>query len=85
MGKIKKLKNLLEKEVLVELNSEIEALEKIILKKKSNELQTELNYLKDVEKFYNEALTMIKQDTLSEEEANNILLDLDDMLVEDEI
>jgi hypothetical protein len=40
--------------------------------------------MQDVRKFYNEALSQIEKGQLSEEEANNILLDLDDMRTDDE-
>ena len=49
-------------------------------------LKIELEYMQDVKKFYNEALNQIDKNLLSEEEASNILLDLEDMREdEDEI
>lgn len=79
LSSIKELKVLLEKEVLPELRAEIEALEKLLSKKNDNEIKDELNYFLEVKKFYDEALKLIKEDKLSEEEAKNILLDLEDM------
>lgn len=79
MNKIEELRKLLEKEVLPELKAEIEALEKLVSKKNDNDIKDELNYFLEVKKFYDEALKLIKEDKLSEEEAENILLDLEDM------
>ncbi|OCL81918.1 hypothetical protein [Arcobacter porcinus] len=76
---INKLKKILDEGVLPELKSEIEALEKMISKKKDSELEYELNYFKEVEKFYKEARKLISEDKLSQKEAENILLDLEDM------
>ncbi|WP_418187276.1 hypothetical protein ACNSOP_08245 [Aliarcobacter lanthieri] len=42
-------------------------------------MEIELEYYKDIKKFYDEALNQISLNKLSEEEANNILLDLEDM------
>ncbi|AXX85132.1 hypothetical protein CRU86_07580 [Aliarcobacter skirrowii] len=79
MNKIEELKNILIDGVLPELNSEIDALEKLINKKNSKDLIEELNYLKDVKRFYDEALRLINENKLSVQEAQNILLDLEDM------
>ncbi|MDX4061611.1 hypothetical protein Q6A90_04440 [Aliarcobacter skirrowii] len=79
MNKIEELKNILIDGVLPELNSEIDALEKLINKKSSKDLIEELNYLKDVKWFYDEALRLINENKLSVQEAQNILLDLEDM------
>lgn len=79
MNKIEELKNILIDGVLPELNSEIDALEKLINKKSSKDLIEELNYLKDVKRFYDEALRLINENKLSVQEAQNILLDLKDM------
>ncbi|MEN5386419.1 hypothetical protein ABE179_00600 [Aliarcobacter skirrowii] len=79
MNKIEELKNILIDGVLPELNSELNALEKLINKKSSKDLIEELNYLKDVKRFYDEALRLINENKLSLQEAQNILLDLEDM------
>ncbi|RXJ95029.1 hypothetical protein CRU94_07800 [Arcobacter sp. AHV-9/2010] len=79
MNKIEELKNILIDGVLPELNSELNALEKLINKKSSKDLIEELNYLKDVKRFYDEALRLINENKLSLQEAENILLDLEDM------
>lgn len=79
MNKIEELKNILIDGVLPELNSEIDALKKLINKKSSKDLIEEQNYLKDVKRFYDEALRLINENKLSVQEAQNILLDLEDM------
>lgn len=86
MSRVKELEDILKNDVLIEVNSEIEALEKMLSKKDDKDLKIELEYYKDIKKFYNEALSMIEKGTLSEKEADNLLLDLEDMRVdEDEI
>lgn len=87
MSKIKELEELLKTDVLVEVNAEIEALEELIKKEKNNkDLKIELEYMSDVKKFYDEVLLFIDKNKLTEEEAVNILADLEDMRIdEDEI
>lgn len=85
MSKIKELENLLKTDVLVEVNAEIKALDKLISKDKNNEdLKIELDYMLDVKKFYDEVLLHIDKNKLSEQEAINILEDLEDMRADDE-
>jgi hypothetical protein len=85
MSKIKELENLLKTDVLVEVNAEIKALDKLISKDKNNEdLRIELDYMLDVKKFYDEVLLHIDKNKLSEEEAINILEDLEDMRADDD-
>ncbi|QKF73218.1 hypothetical protein AFAEC_1050 [Aliarcobacter faecis] len=87
MSKIKELETLLKTDVLIEVEEEIVAIEKLLEENSNNKnLKIELEYMQDVKKFYNEALNQIDKNLLSEEEANNILLDLEDMREdEDEI
>ena len=85
MSKIKELETLLKTDVLVEVDEEIVAIEKLLKENGDNKnLKIELEYMQDVRKFYNAALSQIEKGQLSEEEANNILLDLDDMRTDDE-
>ena len=85
MSKIEELETLLKTDVLVEVEEEIVAIEKLLKENSDNKnLKIELEYMQDVRKFYNEALFQIEKGQLSEEEANNILLDLDDMRADDE-
>lgn len=85
MSKIKELEEILKKDVLVEVKDEIEALNKLISKEKNNKnLQIELEYMLDVKKFYDEVLLHIEKKTLTEEQAINLLADLEDMRADDE-
>jgi hypothetical protein len=85
MSKIKELEELLKTDVLPEVEEEIDAISKLLDKDKNNKnLLFELEYMKDVKVFYNEALAQIDKNTMSEDEANNILLDLEDMEYENE-
>lgn len=84
MNKIKELEKILKTDVLIEVQVEIDALEKLIAKKTSTDLENELEYMLDIKKFYNEALALIEKGKLTQEEATNILLDLEDMRADDE-
>ncbi|WP_323657850.1 hypothetical protein [Aliarcobacter butzleri] len=84
MNKIKELEKILKTDVLIEVQDEIDALEKLIAKKTSTDLENELEYMLDIKKFYNEALALIEKGKLTQEEATNILLDLEDMRADDE-
>ncbi len=85
MSKIKELENILKTDVLVEVNDEINAIKKLILKQKNNsELQNELVYMEDVKKYYDEVLIHIEKNILKEEEAIQILEDLEDMRTDEE-
>ncbi|WP_157352612.1 hypothetical protein [Aliarcobacter butzleri] len=84
MNKIKELEKILKTNVLIEVQAEIDALEKLIAKKTSTDLENELEYMLDIKKFYNEALALIEKGKLTQEEATNILLDLEDMRADDE-
>jgi len=83
MNKIKKLEDILKNDVLIEVNQEIKAISKMLQKKYNKNLQIELEYYNDIKKFYDEVLNHISQNKLSQEEANNILLDLEDMRVDE--
>ncbi|MFY9092935.1 hypothetical protein PZR46_02025, partial [Aliarcobacter butzleri] len=74
MNKIKELEKILKTDVLIEVQAEIDALEKLIAKKTSTDLENELEYMLDIKKFYNEALALIEKGKLTQEEATNILL-----------
>lgn len=80
MSKIKELEEILKSDVLLEVNEEIEELNKLISKQKnSNGLKEELTYMEDVKKYYDEVLSFIEKNKLTEEEAGKILEDLEDM------
>lgn len=85
MSKIKELEEILKTDVLVEVEEEIKGLNKLISKQKNNsDLKEELNYIEDVKKYYDEVLSFIEKGLLKEEEAIQILEDLEDMRADDE-
>jgi len=84
MNKIKELEDILKNDVLIEVNEEIKAISKMLRKKHNKDLQVELEYYNDIKKFYDEVLNHISQNKLNEQEANNILLDLEDMRVDED-
>ena len=85
MSKIKELEKILKTDVLIEVNNEITAIKKLMTKQKNNsELQDELVYMEDVKKYYDEVIIHIEKNLLKEEEAIQILEDLEDMRADDE-
>ena len=84
MSKIKELEKILRTDVLIEVNNEITAIKKLMTKQKNNsELQDELVYMEDVKKYYDEVIVHIEKNLLKEEEAIQILEDLEDMRADD--
>ena len=80
MNVIDQLEKLLKTEVLVQVEEEIQTIEKFLLKQKDSEdLKIELDYVLDVKKYYNQVLLHIEKKILSEEDAVKILQDLEDM------
>lgn len=85
MSKIKELEKILKTDVLIEVNNEITAIKKLMTKQKNNsELQDELVYMEDVKKYYDEVIVHIEKNLLKEEEAIQILEDLEDMRADEE-
>ena len=85
MSKIKELEKILKTDVLIEVNNEITAKKKLMTKQKNNsELQDELVYMEDVKKYYDEVIIHIEKNLLKEEEAIQILEDLEDMRADDD-
>ena len=80
-----KPKRELKTDVLIEVNNEITAIKKLMTKQKNNsELQDELVYMEDVKKYYDEVIVHIEKNLLKEEEAIQILEDLEDMRADEE-
>jgi hypothetical protein len=85
MSKIQELEEILKNDVLKEIEDEIKALKKALLKQSNNrDLKEELNYIEDVKKYYDEVINYIEKGLLKEEEAIDILKDLEDMRADDE-
>lgn len=85
MSNIKELKELLEKDILIEVNQEIKEIEeKLSLKKNNKQLKEELNYIKQVKLYFDEVIIDINSNILTEEQALDILEGLEDMRVENQ-
>ncbi|MGB5919575.1 hypothetical protein [Arcobacter sp.] len=80
MDYIKDLETLLKTDVLVEVNENIKELETNLEKKKnSKELKDELKYMKEVKKYFDDVLLDIEKNTITQEQASDILEGLEDM------
>ena len=80
MGAIEDLEKILKTEVLIQVNEEIETIEKFVKKQKDSEdLKAELEYMRDVKKYYDQVILHIEKKILSQEDAVKILQDLEDM------
>lgn len=80
MGAIEDLEKILKTEVLIQVNEEIETIEKFLKKQKNSEdLKAELEYMLDVKKYYEQVILHIEKKILSHEDAVKILQDLEDM------
>lgn len=85
MDYIKKLEELLKKDVLVEINETIGEIEKYIQENKKNKKEKEeVQYIKDVKKYFEEVLEDIKLGNLTQEQALDILEGLEDMRTENQ-
>jgi len=82
---IKNLEKLLKDDVLVEINETINGIKSALDKKKNDKaLKDELKYMNDVKKYFDEVLIDIEKQTITQEEALDILEGLEDMRVENQ-
>ena len=79
MSHIKKLEKLLKEEVIIEVQANIEELEKENSKKKNQGIQDDLKYMQDVKAYFEEAILNIENGSMTEEIAQELLQDLEDM------
>lgn len=87
MDNIKKLEELLKNDVLVEVNQTIEEFEtniKTASKKEAKDLKEELEYMKQVKLYFDEVILDIQNNTLTQDQAEDILEGLEDMRVENQ-
>ena len=83
MSRIKELEELLISEVLPEVNDNIKELEEVAQKKKnSKDAQAELNYMLEVKKYFSEVVEDIKLGNLKENDADSIILSLEEMRID---
>ncbi|RXJ68271.1 hypothetical protein CRV08_08445 [Halarcobacter ebronensis] len=84
MDYIKQLDELLKKDVLVEVNENIKEIEEELKKKKNKALKEELEYMLQVKLYFDEVLVDIKNNSLTQEQALDILEGLEDMKIENQ-
>lgn len=84
MDYIKELETLLKTDVLVEVNKDVQELEKEYSQKKKKAIKEELEYMLQVKLYFDEVLIDIENKTLTQEQALDILEGLEDMKVENQ-
>ncbi|NQY21130.1 MAG: hypothetical protein HRT40_07460 [Campylobacteraceae bacterium] len=85
MNKIEELEKLLEKDLLVELEETIKDLNKFLSKNSNNkDAKSELENLSDLQEDFKSVLKDIKDNKLSEDEAKEILEELDAMRIDED-
>lgn len=84
MDYIKQLEELVKNDISVEINETIKEIEAELTKKKDKDLKEELQYMKQVKQYFDEVLVDIENNTISQEEALDILEGLEDMRIENQ-
>lgn len=84
MDYIKQLEELVKEDVLVEVNENIREIRAELSKKSTNDLKEELEYMKQIKQYFDEVLTDIANNTISQEEALDIIEGLEDMRAENQ-
>ncbi|AXH11982.1 hypothetical protein [Halarcobacter bivalviorum] len=84
MDYIKQLEELVKNDISVEINETIKEIEAELAKKKDKDLKEELQYMKQVKQYFDEVLVDIENNTISQEEALDILEGLEDMRIENQ-
>jgi len=84
MSHIKELEKLVKDDVLVEVNENIREIRSELSKKNSNDLKEELEYMKQIKQYFDEVLIDIENNTMSEDEAQDIIEGLEDMRSENQ-
>ena len=86
MSKIKELEILLKEDVLVEVEENIEEALNILDKKKNNkEAKEELEYMEEIQAYFNDVILDIDNNKLSEKNAEDILEVLEEMRIENQV
>lgn len=84
MSHIQQLKNLVKDDVLLEVNENIQEIRNELSKKSTNDLKEELEYMKQIKQYFDEVIADIENNTISEEEALDIIEGLEDMRAENQ-
>lgn len=82
MTNIEELEKLIKDDALVEVEENIKELEE--LKKKKKKVDEELEYMYGVKKYFCDLLALIEVNEVSEEQALEILMDLNNMRVNED-
>lgn len=86
MSKVKELEVLLKEDVLVEVEENIEEALNILDKKKNNkEAKEELEYMEEIQAYFNDVIIDIDNNKLSEKDAEDILEVLEEMRIENQV
>ncbi|NQY25052.1 MAG: hypothetical protein HRT41_13570 [Campylobacteraceae bacterium] len=86
MSKVKELEILLKEDVLVEVEENIEEALNILDKKKNNkEAKEELEYMEEIQAYFNDVIIDIDNNKLSEKDAEDILEVLEEMRIENQV
>jgi hypothetical protein len=84
MDYIKDLENLLKTYILIEVNDDIKELQKELEKKKKKALNEELEYMLQVKQYFDEVLLDIENNSITQEQALDILEGLEEMKVDNQ-
>ena len=84
MSYIKQLEELVKGDVLIEVNENIREIRDELSKKSTNDLKEELEYMKQIKQYFDEVLADIENNTISEDEALDIIEGLEDMRTENQ-
>lgn len=84
MDYIKDLENLLKTDILIEVNNDIKELQKELEKKKKKALNEELEYMLQVKQYFDEVLLDIENNSITQEQALDILEGLEEMKVDNQ-
>ena len=84
MDYIKSLEELLTKDVLLEVADNIQELENAIKEKKDKALKEELEYMLKVKLYFDEVVEDIKNNSITQDQAQDILEGLEDMKAENQ-
>jgi len=84
MDNIKQLKELVETDILIEVNESIDEIETQLSRKKNKDLKEELEYMEQVKLYFDEILLDIENNTITQEQALDILEGLEEMKAENQ-
>lgn len=85
MSNIKKLETLVKTDIMPEVKETIAELEEEIKRvKKNKDLKEELDYMREIRKYFNEVLLDVDNNSITEEQALDILEGLEDMRAENQ-